>query len=181
MLPPTAPPSTVFSTDAFPEDNRFDAWRDSISVLFDVVPHSRLRPTDFSASVAATHLGELLVGQLHFSGQQFSRSRARMARDGLDHYLVQWYRNGGFVGQLDDGRTDIHVQAGDIVVFDLQRSQHTHAQASDVMTLVLPRERMDEYLGRPPGNSMVRCSQPEPVWVGCCRTTWIRSCTACPP
>ncbi len=147
MLPPTAPPSTVFTTDSLPADTRFDAWRDSISVLFDVVPHTRSCPTDFRASVAATHLGELLVGNLHFSGQQFSRSRARMARDGLDHYLVQWYRSGGFVGQLDDGRGDIHVHAGDIVVFDLQRSQHTHTQASDVVTLVLPRERMDEYLG----------------------------------
>lgn len=139
-------PSTVFVTDHLAEHERFDAWRQSISVVFDVSPLAHAGTEAFKASVEATHLGSLLVGDLHFGGQQFSRSRPRVVRDGMDHYLVQWYRRGGFVGQADDGQ-DLVVQAGDIVLFDLSRTQRTFARPSHVLSLVLPREVVDDALG----------------------------------
>lgn len=139
-------PSTVFVTDHLAEHERFDAWRQSISVVFDVAPLAHAGTEAFKASVEATHLGSLLVGDLHFGGQQFSRSRPRVVRDGMDHYLVQWYRRGGFVGQADDGQ-DLVVQASDIVLFDLSRTQRTFARPSHVLSLVLPREVVDDALG----------------------------------
>lgn len=147
MQSPAALPTTVFSTEPLTGEDRFSAWRESISVLFDVAPHSKCEEPGFAASVDATHLGEVLVGKLRFDGQQFSRSRPRIARDGLDHYLVQAYRKGGFVGQIDEGAGEISVGAGDIVIFDLRRSQHTYARASEQLTLVLPRMLLDQQLG----------------------------------
>jgi AraC-like DNA-binding protein len=139
-------PSTVFTTDQSGGEERFEAWRQSISVVFDVAPLTPDAVDAFEASVQATHLGMLLLGDLHFSGQQFSRQRARVARDGLDHYLVQWYRGGGFVGQCDDGK-DIEVRAGDITVLDLSRTLRTFAQPSHVMSLIVPRVLADEAFG----------------------------------
>lgn len=143
-------PSTLFDTGLLTGTEPFEAWRDSISVLFDVAPvHVRGGGSGFRAAVQATHLGQLLLGDLHFGGQQFARSQSRLARDGLDHYLVQWYRSGGFVGQRD-GRADIAVNAGDIVVFDLARSQATLARPSHVMSLIVPRALADEVMGPGP-------------------------------
>lgn len=139
-------PSTVFATDQLAGEERFEAWRSSISVIFDVAPVGCEPPEDFQASVTASHLGALLVGDLHFGRQQFSRSAPRVARDGVDHYLVQWYRSGGFVGQHDDG-VDMAVHAGDITVFDLGRTQRTYAQPSHVLSLVVPREIAAESFG----------------------------------
>lgn len=139
-------PSTVFHTDQAAAEDRFDAWRESISVLFDVIPPARGTLEGFEASVHATHLGQLLVGDICFGAQQFARDRARAARDGLDHYLVQWYRGGGFAGQHDsDG--DMRVHAGDIVFFDMARPQRTFAHSSRVLSLIVPRALCDEAFG----------------------------------
>ncbi len=145
MPPPAQPlPSTAFATTQSSGEDRFEAWRSGISVLFDVAPLTHSAPLeDFQAQVEAVHLGQLLLGDLRFGAQRFARSQARAAHDGLDHYLVQWYRDGGFVGQHSD-RSDLHVRAGDVVVFDMARTQHTIAQGSHVLSLIVPRALGDE-------------------------------------
>lgn len=146
-MPATQPlPSTLFTTDQQAGEARFEAWRQSISVVFDVAPLAPEGITGFQASVQASHLGHLLVGDLHFAGQQFMRPQPRVLRDGLDHYLVQWYRTGGFVGQRD-GSTDLEVRPGDIVILDLSRTLRTFARASRVMTLIVPRDLIHETMG----------------------------------
>jgi AraC-like DNA-binding protein len=139
-------PSTLFTTDQQVGEARFDAWRSSISVVFDVAPLAMEQIASFQATVQATHLGNLLVGDLHFAGQQFMRSQGRVLRDGLDHYLVQWYRTGGFVGQRDAG-TDMEVRGGDIVILDLGRTLRTFARLSHVLTLIVPRDLIHEAMG----------------------------------
>ncbi|WP_198969925.1 helix-turn-helix domain-containing protein [Xylophilus sp. ASV27] len=149
-MPATRPlPSTVFATDQAAGEARFEAWRDSISVIFDVAPLAREGLDSFQASVNASHLGNLLIGDLSFGEQQFSRTRARAARDGLDHYLVQWYRSGGFVGQHGDGQ-DMQVRPGDITVLELDRTLRTFARPSQVLSLIMPRALVDEAFAGPP-------------------------------
>lgn len=145
MPPPAQPlPSTRFATTQLSGEDRFEAWRSGISVLFDVAPLVQSGPPDgFHAQVDAVHLGQLLLGDLRFGAQRFARSHARAANDGLDHYLVQWYREGGFIGQHSD-RDELQVRAGDVVVFDMARTQHTAAQDSRVLSLIVPRALGDE-------------------------------------
>lgn len=146
-MPASTPlPSTVFSTEPLQGEERFEAWRQSISVVFDVAPLNPQDASAFDASVQATHLGMVLLGDLRFSGQQFSRQRSKVARDGMDHYLVQWYREGGFVGHRDDGQ-DIEVRAGDITVLDLSRTLRTFAKPSQVTTMIVPRVLAEEAFG----------------------------------
>lgn len=149
MQPPAnALPSTTFDTCQTLSADRFEAWRASISVLFDVAPveHRTASGDSFHASVQATHLGQLLLGDLRFGAQRFSRNKARAARDGLDHYLVQWYRSGSFVGQ-HDGSSELKVNAGDVVVFDMARTQQTLAEHSHVLSLIVPRRLGDAAFG----------------------------------
>ncbi|MBT9513462.1 MAG: helix-turn-helix domain-containing protein [Acidovorax sp.] len=146
MTAPQPLPSTLFTTDQQAGEARFEAWRSSISVVFDVAPLAPAGIASFQATVQATHLGNLLVGDLHFAGQQFLRAQPRVVRDGLDHYLVQWYRTGGFVGQRDGG-TDIEVRPGDIAILDLGRTLRTFARPSHVMTLIVPRDLLHQAMG----------------------------------
>jgi AraC-like DNA-binding protein len=149
MAQPHPLPNTVFAPDQAAGEARFEAWRESISVVFDVSPLDHQTLGQFQATVNASHLGNLLLGDLTFSGQQFSRTHARAARDGLDHYLVQWYYRGGFVGQHDDG-VDMVVRRGDVNVFELDRPLRTYASPSQVLSLVMPRALIDEAFGGAP-------------------------------
>ena len=155
MAPAEPLPATFFATAGPGGANRFEAWRASISVLFDTAPLARDTLEDFHASVHATHLGQLLLGDLHFGAQRFARSSARAAHDGLDHYLVQWYLEGGFVGQhsSDD---DLRVAPGDVVFFDMARTQHTVAQKSHVLSLIVPRALGDAAFGAVVGTDAAR-------------------------
>lgn len=155
MAPAEPLPATFFATAGPGGANRFEAWRASISVLFDTAPLARDTLEGFHASVHATHLGQLLLGDLHFGAQRFARSSARAAHDGLDHYLVQWYREGGFVGQhgSDD---DLRVAPGDVVFFDMARTQHTVAQKSHVLSLIVPRALGDAAFGAVVGTDATR-------------------------
>ena len=157
MSPPAQPlPSTAFATTQSSGEDRFEAWRSGISVLFDVAPLTQSAPLeDFQARVEAVHLGQLLLGDLRFGAQRFARNQARAAQDGLDHYLVQWYRHGGFVGQHGDG-DDLHVRGGDVVVFDMARTQHTVAQKSHVLSLIVPRALGDAAFGAVVGTDAAR-------------------------
>lgn len=147
QTPTSALPSTTFTTEQCLEADRFDAWRSGISVLLDVTPLERGTVRGgFHASVDAVHLGQLLLGDLRFGAQRFSRGHARAAHDGLDHYLVQWYRGGGFTGRCDDGH-ELTVQAGDVVFFDMARCQHTVADDSHVLSLIVPRSLGDQAMG----------------------------------
>lgn len=140
-------PSSGFASTQAQAEERFAAWREVISVVFDVAPLTRESLQGFEASVRASHLGQLLLVEHCFGAQQFSRLPARIARDGLDHYLVQWYRQGGFVGQCDDDQ-NIEVKSGDIAVFALDRAQRTLAQASQGVSLIVPRTLVEDSFGK---------------------------------
>ncbi len=96
-------PFSLFTTKDVRPSEQFDAWHESISVIFDVAPLPEQKSTaGFAASVRGWHLGGLLVSAVDFEGQRFVRDRRKTVADGLDHYLVQLYATGGLVGEAGD-------------------------------------------------------------------------------
>jgi AraC-like DNA-binding protein len=127
-----------------PED-QFGAWRESISVVFDVEPLAGYqRERGFAASVRAYHLGGLLVSQVDFEGQQFVRDRQRAAIDGLDHYLVQLYDSGGLIGAA--GERVRLLRPGDVQILDLSQHNATEAAASGTVAIVVLRDTLRRAL-----------------------------------
>ncbi|GGF82340.1 transcriptional regulator [Azorhizobium oxalatiphilum] len=125
----------------------FEGWQHIVAPVFDVVPVAPDLP--FSASYEAYHLGDILVGIGSFDATHFSRSRARIQRDGLDHVMVQIYLQGGYTGDL--GARSVTVSAGEVVTLDMTRELRTRSEPSVNITLLIPR---DEVSGRvvPHGN-----------------------------
>ena len=141
-------PFSLVTTSHLRPRDQFEAWHESISVIFDVAPpDDRRRETGFSATVRGWHLGHLLVSAVDFDSQRFVRDRRKTVVDGLDHYLVQLYATGGLIGEAgDQGRV---LNGGDVQILDLTQSNVTQAAPSGTVAIVVPRETLDQALSAP--------------------------------
>lgn len=133
-------PSTRFRTGGLPGRDRFDAWRQVISVVFNVEPLDDTAGRGFAACADAFHLGELVLVNTRFDGQRFVRTSRQLRTDWLDHFLVQFYRHGGYVGEADG--EGLEIAPGSVSVLDLAQPVHTRATAAECVSLVLPRDVM---------------------------------------
>lgn len=139
-------PFSRFSTDQMRPRDQFEAWHESISVIFDTSPLvERPVAAGFNATLSAYHLGNLLLSQVDFDGQRFERDRRKLTLDGMDHYLVQLYSTGGLDGVADDRERTL--LGGDVQILDLARTNDTVAQASTTIGVVVPREALREAIG----------------------------------
>jgi AraC-like DNA-binding protein len=136
-------PLSLFTTDGLDPDDCWTVWRESISVIFDVRPDDA-QAVPLQAAVQAYHLGALVFGDTRFTPQYFGRSTRKIARDGLDHYLVQIYFDGGFAGQV--GAHDAQLRAGDLCILDLSQPLDTRNPASHNRSMVIPRDMLDAVL-----------------------------------
>jgi AraC-like DNA-binding protein len=141
-------PFTLFTTDDFPAKDRFDLWRENASPVFEVAPADpESSGADFHATLAAHHLGGLIVARADFDAQQFSRTRGKLTRDGLDHYQVQLYATGGLIGSA--GERERVLSPGDIQILDLARPNLTAARRSETVALFVPRDLLNAALPMP--------------------------------
>lgn len=137
-------PSTAFRTGALAPEEQFEAWRERIGVIFDVSPLSAPARGGFLAEADSFHLGEMVMTRTQFAPQQFLRSERQLRADMIDHYLVQYYRQGGYVGEVNGRALEIHP--GSVSVLDLAQPLHTQACAAENVNLIVPRDVMDALL-----------------------------------
>jgi AraC-like DNA-binding protein len=138
-------PRSLFSTALMRPGDQFDAWHESISVIFQTSPLPEARTdTGFAASVDAYHLGGLMVTRVDFDGQQFQRDRRKITLDGLDHYLVQLYATGGLTGSAGDRERVLH--GGDVQILDLAHLNLTQTRASRTIGVIVPRDTLGAAL-----------------------------------
>lgn len=133
-------PSTRFLTGELPGRDQFDAWRQVISVVFNVEPLDDSAAGGFDARADAFHLGELVLVNTRFDGQRFVRTPRQLRTDWLDHFLVQFYRHGGYVGEADG--EGLEIAPGSVSVLDLAQPVRTRATAAECVSLVVPRDVM---------------------------------------
>src|SRR5579885_2231593 len=112
--------------------------------MFDVEPLGKRPSPTFKAWVRTYHLGELLVAGTHFGDEQFSRSVKKISSDGLDHYQVQLYYEGGLVGETKHNQ--MKVRPGDIQIVDMAQPHISSAQGSSTIVLAVQRNALAEML-----------------------------------
>lgn len=110
-------PHSLFTTESLPEKDRFAAWREDMSVIFDVERSPICDEKPHHATFDLYHFGQSVVGDLKASTGHYLRAKRKIARDGLDSILIQLFVDGGL--QFGTGRRTIYAEAGDIVIFDL--------------------------------------------------------------
>ncbi|MQT14878.1 helix-turn-helix domain-containing protein [Segnochrobactrum spirostomi] len=123
-----------FDTRHLPAPAAREAWNEAINVVFD----SRLRKgaDGFFASVDAALIGDVAFGRIQGSAQDFDRSRYKIARDGMDGFILQFY----FTGQsaARDGKRPV-AGAGDLYVIDMAQPLATATTDHDQFSLLVPR------------------------------------------
>jgi hypothetical protein len=138
-------PFSHFTTAHIRPRDQFDAWHESISVIFQTSPLAEQQlAAGFNATLTGYHLGNLLLSKVDFDGQRFERDRRKLTLDGMDHYLVQLYATGGLNGVADD-RERVLLD-GDVQILDLARINDTVAKASNTIAVVVPREVLREAM-----------------------------------
>src|SRR3546814_1202640 len=98
--------SARFSVNDLPSRLRYDVWRDSIACIFDVSCSRALaRSTAFHGCIDAYMIGQILFGRSTVSAQHWARSSRTVARDGMDHIMIQIYDRGRQVCETRGART----------------------------------------------------------------------------
>ncbi len=139
-------PVTRLILEGLPDCERFGAWRDGVSLLFDAVPESPAKAAEASW-LTTYHLGSLLLTNAVSHEQRFQRSPRMVAQTGIDHFLVQVYRKGCNVGEC--GKTRLNARPGDVFLLDLAQTLSTRADDFDNLTLVVPRQLLCQHLKSP--------------------------------
>ena len=137
--------STHFSTSDLPVIDRFDAWRDKISVIFDVDRIGGPSPASFDANVDAYQIGSLVITDSAQGAQAYSLSAKRARRADIDLLQVGFYRSGGYRGCAND--TSIEGGPGDVQVLDLAQPMQSVEPDSDMVCVFLPRELLQDRIG----------------------------------
>src|SRR3546814_15859741 len=79
--------------------------------------------------------------------QQWIRSSRTIARDSMDHYMVQLFESGGQTTRFDGESAAMH--AGQIIVCDLQRTMDNATTDLQNLSILVPRPLLESRLDRP--------------------------------
>ncbi len=146
MMPKRITPTTAkFDLSEIDPKQRYDIWRESISVIFEVDLKPDTSREVFSASLTTCHLGSFLLSTTSSQGQFFNRSQRLIAQDNQDHCLLQLYTRGSTSGQWGN-KANSTVQAGDIFLLDLSQPIASFTTDFTNVTLVIPRYILQQHL-----------------------------------
>lgn len=144
-----------FDVQDIDENMRYEVWADSISCIFDVDTEKELRQSDaFVAAIEAFRFDDFMLANTTTVETDWWRTPFHVARDGLDHYMIQLFLRGGMRWQSQRGSGEVNT--GDLIVFDMAEEMQSHTSDFNHISLILPRARLAPLLKNPDGQHM-RC------------------------
>ncbi len=140
-------PGSWFRTHELPPEQRFEAWRESVGVFL----QARLAPQDdtarFNGDIESYLLDDIVLSRPRANGQKFDRPSGRIARDGLDSYMIQLFVRGHT--EISLGRRSVHGPERRIVGFDLGDTLDSYNGDFDILCAIVPRARLAPLLTHP--------------------------------
>ena len=140
-------PASLFQTSDLPPAERFAAWRDSIGVFLEV---GLLQPDDadeFDGWAESYLIDDIMLSRCAAGRQKFDRRAIHVARDSMDHYMIQLLLDGTI--DLTTGRRTLQCPSGHLIGFDLGERMDTVNSRFDLLTVIIPRRRLTHLLARP--------------------------------
>lgn len=138
--------TTVFCTSGAPAHQRYESWRESIGVIYDVDAGDGIN-AGFHARVESLIIDDIVLNRCVASQQRFARPVARCATDGIDHYMIQLFLKGSVT--LERGRRTVTSGVGALVALDLAENLDSFNTAFDLINLFIPRRRLACLLREP--------------------------------
>lgn len=129
-------PASIFDTRDFLDKDKYESFKDSISVVFDV--EGAEKAANFEASIKTYLMRELMLIEASTNAEQlFKRTAQAIAKDGLDHYLIQIFYEGYTAATRS--KNEIVCDFGKIIVIDTSRPWEAFNGAFKNLTLTVPR------------------------------------------
>jgi AraC-like DNA-binding protein len=142
-----------FNVSAVPVHERFDVWHASIGCIFDVDLHRQERQErGFHATLDGGLIGALMVVRTRTVAQRWRRPLWKIARDGLDHYMIQYYAAGTQVCDWAGG--SVAMPRAGLLVYDLSREMVARSSDLDNLSLIIPRQQLAPLLRQPDAHHM---------------------------
>lgn len=154
-------PHAVFDVSEVLPKERYDIWRDSISCIFTADAHKDQRSLDFSASVDAHMFGPLMLARSNSCAHEWARDSVTMARDGMDHYMIQLFENGCMQWETETGTVDLPNKG--LIVFDLAQKVQSKTTNFQNLSLIVPRDLLDNSLTKQTNQHLRVFSEKEPI------------------
>ena len=155
-------PSARFTVDHLPPRRRYETWRESIACIFDVDGPRALRQVDgFHATVEAQLIGPLMLARTTTLRQSWTRSPLTIARDGMDHYMIQLYEAGHL--RCDHRRGSVEMPVDGLIVFDLSQEVRAHTDDFSNISLIVPRPMLEGALRSAEDQHMRVLTSAEPL------------------
>ena len=144
--PSAALPAFRIGSDALPSGDAVPALHAALASVFDVTPHQDHGQDQGDAGfrMVTYNLGSCVVAQCRMTGLDFTRSRATIARSGVDHFIIQMVVAGADRWQTDDGT--YLFQPGDIGIMDLSQMIIADPRHVENISLVVPRAALSALL-----------------------------------
>ncbi len=118
-----------------------------MSVFLDPSLSAHETATAFSGEIEGYLLDDIVFSRAQASQQKFDRASAKIARDGLDHYMIELFFEGHT--EMTVGRRVLRNRPGQIVGFDLGDVMDSFNSVFDVLCVFVPRARLSPLLARP--------------------------------
>jgi AraC-like DNA-binding protein len=152
-------PRSLFDSADMGSQAALAIWKDSMDAIYDV----RLCADQaaFRARAEAFHFGEVVLTAYRCLAQTFDRSRARIGRDGVDHYTLQFCLSGRHGRR--DGSGSGEAGAGDLLIADLAQPHATATSDFDSLNLTVPRRLLAPLLHAPDEQNLRLISGSEPL------------------
>jgi AraC-like DNA-binding protein len=139
-------PHSVLDTTGMPGRQAFALWQEQMGALGDI-RLSRSLDDGFEAHVEAFLLGNMVLSTSRSAAQSFDRSRFRIARDGVDHYVLRFLTRGNAFCRERD--TDFKLRPQDLFINDLGAVMRTVISDLDALSLIVPRSMLAPLLREP--------------------------------
>jgi AraC-like DNA-binding protein len=134
-------PCDLFTTEWVDAALRWPIWRETASVVFDAA----MPPEGpFTASIQAFYPGSIAFTETHVTPLSYERSRRKIARDGMDHFMVTLYLDEGAQGSA--GTKEVELGRGDICIVDLGQPLRLRHLGSRTFSLFVPRAALESIL-----------------------------------
>lgn len=128
-------PFRRFSTGFLPERERFGAWREAMTSVYEIAPLEEEACRRFSGTATSTHLGPLIVGTMDVDALAYHRSAAKIRSDHMDHFIIRLDRSGA-AGNASD----------EILIKDMGQPLALPPMRLDGACIIVPRDIMTAML-----------------------------------
>lgn len=138
---------STFSLSALHPTQRFDAWRESLGVIFEVNPEKVRNVDAFDAHVESFMLDGLVFNRAMSVAQTFNRPVSRYLTDALDHYMIQLFVTGDVT--MRRGTREIRAKSGTLIALDLAETLDSVNADFELLNVFIPRRHLSGLLKSP--------------------------------